>query len=647
MSENKDENLTLSRNNPITEFIRSGNFTDSLSQKETESKFSEFLSEKNKEKKKNNNNNNVNTGTERDDIDNIKESKSSSSSSSSLSTSNNNNSIKDGPIDRIVLKFTTISEVGAEAPSFVVNKNGASIGRDSSNEVCVPSDLKMSEKSHSKIEYDESTGSFNLIDCGEDNGASIRISSYAYEDPTTLSKYEISNGKNGRWLLPEFAKFSAGNSIFMSNGVDKDGKLLLEVIDGPCRGQKISVGHEGACIGRSSENLVAVPDRELSRKHSRIMYDEKHKCYHVTDCGSTNGTYIMLNGPYEGPYKLSLNDHILVARTGFSVNRFDYGISEEMGMRQTMEDSCVIVQHLNVAPLNVLPLTPQSFFGVFDGHGGVRASRYLSQKLHVNVAAALLNNSNTLLQVAAEGIQENTTTTTTTSSSSSTLSKKFDNLVEKLLFDVFLETDRQFIEGDKDNSHGSTATTALMLGNRLYCANVGDSRVLLSRAGGTPLLLTIDQKPSRADEAKRIRDAGGFIINNRVMGELAISRAFGDADFKRSISAALQDEGVDLPVGAPDTDFDQPLITALPEIQIVDIEPTDEFLVLACDGLFDVFESIEIVEFVKEEMLEHGDVQKCAASLTHEAIRKRNSRDNVSVIIIILNDSMINSNNNR
>lgn len=636
MSENKDENLTLSRNNPITEFIRSGNFTDSLSQKETESKFSEFLSEK----EESGSGYTINTGTERDDDNNNhkEELYSSPSSSSTL----NNTSKNDGPINRIVLKFTTISEVGAEAPSFVVNKNGAFIGRDSSNEVCVPSDLKMSEKCHSKIEYDESACSFNLIDCGEDNGASIRISSYAYEDPTTLSKYEISNGKDGRWLLPEFAKFSAGNSIFMSHGEDKHGELLLEVIDGPCRGQKITVGHDGAYIGRSSDNSIAVPDRELSRKHSRVMYDEKYKCYHVTDCGSTNGTYIMLNGPYEGPYKLSLNDHILVARTGFSVNRFDYGISEEMGMRQTMEDSCVIVQHLNVAPLNISPLTPQSFFGVFDGHGGARASRYLSQKLHVNVAAALLNNSNTLLQVAAESIQE--ATTSTASSSSSTLSKKFDSFVEKILFDVFLETDRQFIEGDKNNSHGSTATTALMLGNRLYCANVGDSRVLLSRAG-TPLLLTIDQKPSRADEAKRIRDAGGFIINNRVMGELAISRAFGDADFKRSISAALQDEGVDLPVGAPDTDFDQPLITALPEIQIVDVEPTDEFLVLACDGLFDVFESIEIVNFVKEEMSEHGDVQKCAASLTHEAIRKRHSRDNVSVIIILLNDSMTNTNN--
>lgn len=50
-----------------------------------------------------------------------------------------------------------------------------------------------------------------------------------------------------------------------------------------------------------------------------------------------------------------------------------------------------------------------------------------------------------------------------------------------------------------------------------------------------PLLLTQDHKPTREDEAKRIREAGGFVINNRVMGELAVSRAFGDVDFKRGI----------------------------------------------------------------------------------------------------------------
>ena len=60
--------------------------------------------------------------------------------------------------------------------------------------------------------------------------------------------------------------------------------------------------------------------------------------FYVSDLGSTNGTYVQLVGPYAGRYPLHLNDHILVGRTGFSVNRFDFGISEETGMRRSMED---------------------------------------------------------------------------------------------------------------------------------------------------------------------------------------------------------------------------------------------------------------------------------------------------------------------
>jgi serine/threonine protein phosphatase PrpC len=48
-----------------------------------------------------------------------------------------------------------------------------------------------------------------------------------------------------------------------------------------------------------------------------------------------------------------------------------------------------------------------------------------------------------------------------------------------------------------------------------------------------------DHKPTREDEAKRIRDAGGFVINNRVMGELAVSRAFGDVDFKKGLQVRV------------------------------------------------------------------------------------------------------------
>jgi serine/threonine protein phosphatase PrpC len=53
------------------------------------------------------------------------------------------------------------------------------------------------------------------------------------------------------------------------------------------------------------------------------------------------------------------------------------------------------------------------------------------------------------------------------------------------------------------------------------------------------VLLSQDHKPTREDESKRIRDAGGFVINNRVMGELAVSRAFGDVDFKKGIQVSI------------------------------------------------------------------------------------------------------------
>jgi hypothetical protein len=55
----------------------------------------------------------------------------------------------------------------------------------------------------------------------------------------------------------------------------------------------------------------------------------------------------------------------------------------------------------------------------------------------------------------------------------------------------------------------------------------------------TALCMSEDHKPTREDEAKRIRDAGGFVINNRVMGELAVSRAFGDVDFKKGLQVRV------------------------------------------------------------------------------------------------------------
>eukprot|EP01033_Poteriospumella_lacustris_P007324 gene7324-5271_t len=525
---------------------------------------------------------------------------------------------QEGSFKAIVLKFTTLSEGCVDAPSFTVDTRGARIGKNKSNEICVPSDQRLSPESHATIEFHR--GAFYITDGGFSYSASVRIGIGH-------------NGLHKKWYMEKEARFSAGNSIFLSNGVNADGHLEIVAVEGPMKGDTLRITRKGATFGRSSDNTICVPDRELSRKHSRIDYDEKSDRFIVSDMGSTNGTYIQLVGPYGGRYKLNLNDHILVGRTGFSINRFDYGLSEEMGYRQSMEDACTIVQHLNIAPLCVPDLYPQSFFGVFDGHGGTDASHFLAQNLHVNVAHGLLEEANNIFQVLDEHAP------TSIYEIPSAL-EAVDHIISNSLKATFLKTDDDFLQTSKNPQHGSTSTTALILGKRLYCANVGDSRTMVCR-NFEPVLLSNDHKPSREDESKRIRDAGGFVINGRVMGELAVSRAFGDVDFKKGIQSIIEQEGdgssLPIPSDGSGPNWDQPLLIAEPEIQKLSIQDNDQFLLLACDGLFDVFTPEEVVTFVRTNMEKHGDTQRCCQQLTYDAIRKRNSRDNVSVILIILN----------
>merc|ERR1712187_200437 len=114
----------------------------------------------------------------------------------------------------------------------------------------------------------------------------------------------------------------------------------------------------------------------------------------------------------------------------------------------------------------------------------------------------------------------------------------------------------------------------------------GDSRVVLCREGGQCVELTSDHKPTRPDEAARVRAAGGFILHKRVMGELAITRAFGDKSFKMGIKAMLEEEAEELAgggAGGEQKDLMAPLVSAEPEIASMVLSHTDEFLLLACD----------------------------------------------------------------
>jgi len=402
------------------------------------------------------------------------------------------------------------------------------------------------------------------------------------------------------------ACFSAGNSVFEVTAVDEGGSsgggggrsdhnggggdakedsggkrdreplLTLLARTGPKKGSTIAVGSDGATFGRANENTVCVADRELSRKHTHVAWSQGQ--FFVSDMGSTNGTYVQLVGPYAGAYPLNLNDHVLIGRTGFSVNRWDFGCSEEMGCRRTMEDKSLLVQDVALPEFGAGPLlAPQTWAAVYDGHGGEECSAFLQKRLHLEVSLSLARLAPQLKAtaasaheaIAAAAADEHSSSSGSSAhangssggSSSEAAWAPFDELVIGALTEAFVATDGDFLASK--GAAGSTASTVLVLGTRAYCANVGDSRTVLYRRGGQAMALSDDHKPSREDEARRIKAAGGFIINKRVMGELAVSRAFGDAEFKKGISEILGEENVkegeDAQAG---TDLTKPLVRA-------------------------------------------------------------------------------------
>ncbi|CAA7408669.1 unnamed protein product [Spirodela intermedia] len=243
------------------------------------------------------------------------------------------------------------------------------------------------------------------------------------------------------------------------------------------------------------------------------------------------------------------------------------GYSSFRGKRASMEDFFDIKMH-------EVDGQAVSLFGVFDGHGGAYAAEYLKEHLFENLVKHPQFITDTKLAI------------------SETYQKTDSN---------FLDSERNTLRDD-----GSTASTAVLVGNHLYVANVGDSRAVISKAGKA-IALSDDHKPNRSDERKRIEDAGGVVMwagTWRVGGVLAMSRAFGNRLLKQ-------------------------FVVAEPEIQELEIIDDLEFLVLASDGLWDVVPNEDAVSVAREE----EDPEAAARRLTETAFA-RGSADNITCIVV-------------
>lgn len=258
-----------------------------------------------------------------------------------------------------------------------------------------------------------------------------------------------------------------------------------------------------------------------------------------------------------------------------------------IGGRQEMEDRVQIWENLDL----LLQLPSPSFLtyvGVFDGHLGFEAA----ELARINLANNIARNSN------------------------------FGTDLELAVKEGFVKTNKDII--DTGTTAGTTATALFLVTSppapgekqgitNLVLSWVGDSKALLCSAGGVRELLN-PHHPNREDESARIKAEKGCVVwfgTWRVNGVLAVSRSLGDKAFRD-------------------------LVPPLPEIVSFDLQPTDEFVIVATDGLWDVFSADAAASFVKSYVVENGTHRGVAQRLVNEAL-KRESNDNTAVAVIFLN----------
>ncbi|KAL9312855.1 hypothetical protein ACSQ67_018307 [Phaseolus vulgaris] len=194
------------------------------------------------------------------------------------------------------------------------------------------------------------------------------------------------------------------------------------------------------------------------------------------------------------------------------------------------------------------------------------------------------------------------------------------------------------MNGEEDES-GATATAVFIGGDELLISHIGDSSAVLCRSGKAEVL-TSPHRPygsnkTSLNEIRRIREAGGWISNGRICGDIAVSRAFGDMRFKTKKNEMLQkgvQEGKWSAKFISRVQLNNDLVVAYPDIYQVALGSDAEFIVLATDGLWDYISSSEAVSLVRDQLRKHGNIQLACESLAEAALDRR-SQDNVSIII--------------
>ena len=244
-------------------------------------------------------------------------------------------------------------------------------------------------------------------------------------------------------------------------------------------------------------------------------------------------------------------------------------------------------------------------FGVFDGHGGKEISQFVSnhftkelidnKNLNKDMSKALKETFIKMdeLMQTSEGIEEIKKHARKSKEEDDIQSKNEPPNSQMQLISVLIGQKNP--ESEEINLR--TGCTACVLSvdeknKKLYFANAGDSRVVMCK-NGIAEAKSIDHKPELQSEKDRIYKAEGWISDGRVMGNINLTRGFGDLEYKKNKKLKPEEQ----------------MVTANPDIQIVNYTKDIDFVIIGCDGIWDCLKNQEACDFVKKRLKDNPDIK--------------------------------------
>ena len=382
-----------------------------------------------------------------------------------------------------------------------------------------------------------------------------------------------------------------------------------------------------------SKNIDKVMDSDKGskRKSSQNVNDSLIKAFENNSLKSTNLTLNLLTKKYDYYELPKFSNKQIGPLKSFSYNTFQ-GLFKDYN--EDRVSVCSLIKKPSNSKLKTWPKI--SYFAIFDGHGGEECSEFLKN----NYLNYLVENPNFPFDIKLSLIE--------------TFQKVEEDFFKLKCTDKLENSDKS----------GSCALVAIIFDNKIYIANIGDSRAIMSLSGGTKVKqLTADHKPDNIKEFERAIKNGSKIYlddnddPNRDESKLEFIKDKLELEKMKEIKLNSNEEKIfrvfpsDLAVmrtigdikakrkefgGNPGT------IINIPEVFTFDINSSDDFIIMGCDGIFDDLSNQEIINAAwlvfknraNEKNYDIHELSQEACDLVIKFALEKQTTDNLSCIII-------------